>query len=57
MTRMIERSCLVCGENLQIVLDNNDRIVSGGVYFGIIDNSLEDTKGEYWECIICYEED
>jgi len=45
MTRMIERLCIICGENMQIILDENERIVSGA---GPTD--------EYWECESCYEE-
>ena len=56
MIRMIERSCVVCGDNMQIILDENERIVSGGYYFN---GCGGDTKPdwEYWECLNCYEED
>ena len=54
MIRMIERSCVGCGENMQIILDEN-KVVSGGYYF---DGCGGDTKPdwEYWECLNCYEE-
>ena len=63
MIRMIERSCVVCGENIQIILDDNERVVSGGYYFGSLGKAIEPrtvTIGndwEYWECLNCYEED
>jgi len=43
---MIERLCVLCGENMQIILDEQERIVSGA-----------GPKDEYWECESCYEDD
>jgi hypothetical protein len=60
---MIERSCVVCGENMQIILDDNERIMSGGYYFGGLGKEIKPrtvTTGndwEYWECLNCYEDD
>ena len=48
--RLLERSCVVCGADLQIVLDGDNNIVSGGYYF-----TTHLDEGEYWECIKCYE--
>jgi hypothetical protein len=49
--RLLERSCVVCGADLQIVLDGDNNIVSGGYYF-----TTHLDEGEYWECIKCYED-
>lgn len=55
MTRMIERSCIICGDNLQIVLDKDERVVSGGYFFKMCGGDVK-PDWEYWECLNCYEE-
>ena len=48
---------------MQIILDDNERIMSGGYYFGGLGKEIKPrtvTTGndwEYWECLNCYEDD
>ena len=53
--RLLERSCVVCGADLQIVLDGDNNILSGGYYFTTRLDEGE-SEWEYWECKKCYED-
>ena len=53
--RLLERSCVVCGADLQIVLEGDNNIVSGGYYFSTRLDEGE-SEWEYWECKKCYED-
>jgi len=54
--RFLERTCTVCGADLQIVLDADSNIISGGYYFTAHLDEGE-AEGEYWECLNCYEDE
>ncbi|MEK7471296.1 MAG: hypothetical protein AAB623_01445 [Patescibacteria group bacterium] len=49
----IERSCVVCGKKIKIIL-YNDYSYRGGHYFAFGDKKPKDPKKEYWECSKCY---
>lgn len=46
MTSVIQRECIECGTTLTVVLDEDDSIVEGGIYFGTFDVPDPDT-GEW----------
>jgi len=46
----LDRSCVVCGQDLKIEVEENGRY-RGGHYFGKL---LKEE--EYWECEGCYKE-
>ncbi|GBE18631.1 hypothetical protein BMS3Abin16_01236 [archaeon BMS3Abin16] len=61
----LTKYCVVCGKRLQIRLDENQNILSGGHYFGKMEVPAKDAKiikswkdkiggFEYWECEECY---
>lgn len=65
MTIKMKRFCVVCGKELEIVLDENMHIVSGGGYWKFstkkqgVDfepKTVEEQK-EYWECEDCMKDD
>jgi DNA-directed RNA polymerase subunit RPC12/RpoP len=62
----VKRTCSICGKKLDVILDDN-KIISGGEYFGTIKRHREFYKApyffikenilhknEYWECPDCY---
>ena len=64
MTKM-KRFCVVCGKELEIVLNDDFKIISGGGYwkFSIKKQGVDfepktvDEQEEYWECGICMKDD
>ena len=48
----LKRSCVVCGQELRIEVDEN-RHYSGGHYFGHL-LPAKGAAGEYWECESCF---
>jgi|SRR3972149_7663662 len=60
MTKM-KRFCVICGKELEIILDENSKIIGGGWYWkfstesqglDFVPGTIEDQK-EYWECEEC----
>ena len=54
--RFLERTCVVCGADLQIVLNADGNIISGGYYFNGCGGD-DKPDWEYWECLDCYEDE
>ena len=60
----MKRFCVVCGKELEIVLDDDFKIISGGGYWkfstekqGIdFEPKTVDEQKEYWECYVCMED-
>ena len=64
MTKM-KRFCVVCGKELEIVLNDHFEIISGGGYWkfsteaqgiNFEPKTVEEQK-EYWECDTCMKDD
>lgn len=62
--KKMKRFCVVCGKELEILLDENLKIVSGGGYWkfstekqgvDFVPKNVEEQK-EYWECEKCMED-
>lgn len=61
----MKRFCVVCGKELEISLDDNNRVVSGEGYWSFSKpkqgadfepKTIEEQK-EYWECEKCMEDE
>ena len=63
--KKMKRFCVVCGKELEIILDDNNKIISGGGYWKFSTESqgtdFEPKTGEeqkeYWECEECMGDD
>ncbi|MBI4652713.1 hypothetical protein HY750_00450 [Candidatus Kuenenbacteria bacterium] len=49
----LERSCVVCGKKIKIILYTNFSY-RGGHYFSNGNKKPKDSNLEYWECPKCY---
>ena len=50
MNREMERQCIICGETLNITV-NEDGKYTGGHYFS---GKKDGAENEYWECDSCF---
>jgi hypothetical protein len=44
MMKNISRMCIVCGKKLKIILGDNNKIISGGQYFGVMEIPSKGSK-------------
>jgi len=55
----LTRNCVLCGNEIEIIVDEETRKYTGGHYFSHLgrdeDRELEpDPETEYWECDKCF---
>lgn len=48
--QQIERTCVICGKTLQIVVEDDFSYTGGHYFFGKADG----VESEYWECDECF---
>jgi len=55
-SKELKRVCAVCAKKLDITLNEDGTIASGGWFFETVAGT-KPSRWEYWECNECYEDD